>query len=95
MTDGHLMAILVTKGATGGGRPLAAAPMTVLLRGRGKLLDDAGRSTVEGVSDADASQLEPGRTDLASLLDDQLFAQLTKLKREDIVYVYAFTFPNP
>lgn len=95
LPEGHLMAVLVTQVATGGGRPLVAAPMTVLLRGKGKLLDDAGHSTVEGVSDADASQLEPGRADLGALLDDQLFAQLTQLKREDIAYVYAFTFPNP
>ncbi len=95
MTDGHLMALLVTKEAKGGGRSLVAAPMTVLLRGRGKLLDEAGHSTVEGVSDADASQLEPGRVDLGLLLDDPLFSQLTKLAREDIVYVYAFTFPTP
>lgn len=95
MTDGHTMAILVTDAATGGGKPLVPAPMTALLKSRGTLLDEAGRSTVEGVSDDDAKQLEPARSDLGLLIDDPLFGLLTKLKRENIVYVYAFDFPNP
>jgi len=95
MTDGHTMAILVTDAAKGGGKPLVPAPMTALLKSRGKLVDEAGHSTVEGVSDDDAKQLEPARSDLGLLIDDPLFGLLTKLKRENIVYVYAFDFPNP
>ncbi|MBI5536097.1 MAG: hypothetical protein HY898_25475 [Deltaproteobacteria bacterium] len=96
MVNGDLYGIIVTDGVTNAqGLPFVAPPMAVLLRSRGSLVDSAGHSTVEGVADADAAQLEAGRLDLKALLDDPLFVQLTNLKRENIAYVYAFSFPNP
>jgi hypothetical protein len=96
LVDGHLVCILVSTGVTNpAGTPLVAPPMTVLLRSRGELVDAAGRSQVEGVTDADAAELEQGRRDLKELLDDPLFQAVTHLERESIAYVYAFTFPNP
>jgi hypothetical protein len=93
---GHTIATLVTTGVTNSkGVALVPSPVTVLLKARGPLVDDAGKSQVADVPDADATELEAGRADFAKLLDDELFAGLTGLNRADLVYVYAFDFPNP
>jgi len=91
LTPGHTIGVLVTDAVTSpAGRPLVPSPVTVLLRASGPLVDAEGHSAVTGVSAADAAELEAGRSDLALLLDNPLFAQLTGLDREDLVYVYAF-----
>lgn len=96
LVDGHLYGILITDGVTDpDGAALVPSPVTVLLRATGPLVDAEGHSTVDGVSDADAAELESGRLDLAELLDDELFVVLTKLARADLVYVYAFPFAAP
>ncbi len=96
LADGHLIAILMTNAVTNAaGMPFVPAPLTVLLRARGPLVDAFGASLVDGVSDSDAVAAEAGRKDLAELLDNPTFASLTGLERESLVYVYAFTFPQP
>jgi hypothetical protein len=96
MTTGHTMAILVTTGVrNGAGVSLVPPPMTVLLKAAGPIADATGKSLVSGVDDASAAQLEAGRKDFATLLDDELFASLTGLNRDGLAYVYAFDFPNP
>ncbi len=97
LPDGHTIATLVTTGVKNpAGVALVAPPITVLLKSRGPLVDAQGHSQVPSdVSDGDAAQLEGGRADFATLLDDELFASLTGLARADLAYVYGFNFPNP
>ena len=96
LTDGDLYCIILKNTITNqDDQGLVPSPTTVLLRTRGILVDDQGHSTVAGVSDADATALEAGRLQLAELLDNEQFIALTGLEREDIAYIYAFTFPNP
>jgi hypothetical protein len=96
LPDGHTVAILVTTGMKNpAGKALVPPPLAVLLKALGPLADDAGKSLVDGVADADARDLEAGRKDFATLLDDPLFASLTGLDRGALAYVYAFDFPNP
>ncbi len=96
LPDGHTIATLVTTGARNPqGVALVPPPITVLLKATGALTDAGGKSQVSDVSDADAAELEAGRKDFATLLDDELFAGLTGLSRADLAYVYAFDFPNP
>jgi len=95
-TDGHTMGLLISKGLTDEeGVAFVPSPVTVLLRASGPLVDESGKSLVDDISDGDAAMLEAGRKDLALLLDDEMFAGFTKLSRPDLVYVYAFDFPNP
>lgn len=94
--DGHTLGLLATTGITNAEAvPFVPSPVTVLLKATGELVDEKGKSNVSDVSDADAGALEAGRKDLAILLDDELFGTLTGLTRADLVYVYAFDFPNP
>lgn len=94
--EGHTLGLLATTGITNADAvPFVPSPVTVLLKATGELVDDKGKSNVSDISDADAGALEAGRKDLAILLDDDLFATLTGLTRADLVYVYAFDFPNP
>ncbi len=71
---------------------MVPSPVTVLLRASGTLLNE-GKSTVSSISDEQAVELEEGRATLAVLLNDALFAQLTKLTRADLAFVYALTVP--
>jgi hypothetical protein len=75
-----------------GGTPLVASPVTVLLTARGALVDDQGHSTVSAVADASAAMLEAGRLQLAALFDEPIVQQLTAIKREELVYCFAFPF---
>ncbi len=96
LTDGDLYCLILKNTIKNEeGQKLVPSPTTVLLRSRGVLVDDEGHSTVMGVSDADATELEAGRLQLAELLDNDQFISLTGLEREDIAYIYAFTFPDP
>jgi hypothetical protein len=70
--------------------PLVASPVSVLLTLTAPLVDTAGHSTVSGVGDAEAAQLEAGRLGLAPLLDNPIFAPLTGITRANLVYAYAF-----
>lgn len=79
------------------GRSTVPSPITVLLRTRGALVDDDGRSVVDGLPDADAAELEAGRVELSELLDDPLVSALSTtetrpngLTRELIAYLFAF-----
>lgn len=106
LTNGTLYGVILTGPAPGqdaprdavtdaGGRPLVPSPVTVLLRSRGPVVDSLGRSVVSVLSDADAQVLEEGRLQLKDLLDNQTFMSLTRLTRENIVYLYGFEWPNP
>lgn len=94
--EGHTLGLLATTGITNAdGKPFVPSPVTVLLKASGPLVDADGKSLVDDVADADAAELESGRSDLALLLDDATFSGLTKLTRKDLVYVYAFDFAKP
>lgn len=89
----HTYGILMTRGLTNAaGVPLVPSPITVLLSARGELVDATGHSNVSGVSDADARELEGGRTQFGALFDNPLIRALTGLRREDLVYLYAFPY---
>ena len=53
-------------------------------------LVDGGKSTVSGISDAEATALEVGRMGLAQVFDNPAVAQLTGVTRANVVYAYAF-----
>jgi hypothetical protein len=79
------------------GEPTVPSPITVLLRTRGALVDDDQHSLVDGVPDADAVELEAGRTELSEFLDDPLVKALSTtearpdgITRELIAYLFAF-----
>jgi hypothetical protein len=74
------------------GAPLVPSPVSVLLTARGVLVDAQGSSTVSGVADADAAQLETGRLQLGALFDTPIIAPLTGITREELVYCFAFPF---
>jgi hypothetical protein len=94
LVDNHSYCLLLTNTLTNSqGLPLVPATMSALLRARGKLVD-ADKSVISGLSDEDAQVLEPARQQLAALLDDPGFQNLTALTREDLVFLYAFTFPD-
>jgi hypothetical protein len=92
---GKTYGIVVTKGAQSPkGLPLVRPPVSVLLMARGPLVN-AGKSTVSSVSDADAMALEGGRQQLGPLLDNPTVfgaGSFTNIKREDIAYLFAFTW---
>jgi hypothetical protein len=88
---GHTIGLFFTSAIKSpDGEPLVASPVSVLLRLTAPLVDDLGYSTVSGVSNTDAAQLEAGRQALAPLLDNPIFAPLTGVTRANIVYAYAF-----
>ncbi|MCD6496827.1 MAG: hypothetical protein J7M25_00790 [Deltaproteobacteria bacterium] len=96
MIDGDLYCVIFSKSMRDPDfNSLVPSPVTVMLRARGELIDADGHSNVAEFSDADAAQLEVGRLQMKTLLDDPQFQALTRLKREDIVYLYAFTYPDP
>jgi len=96
MTDGELYCLILSRNMRNPDfESLVPSPVTVLLRSRGELIDADGHSNVAEFSDADAAQLEAGRLQMKTLLDDPQFQALTRLQREDIVYLYAFTYPDP
>jgi hypothetical protein len=76
--------------------------VTVFLRARGALVDSEGSSLLDGVSDADAQELEQGRSQISQLLDDPVIQTVTVsparpagLTREQIVYLFGFPFVSP
>jgi hypothetical protein len=97
MVDGDLYGIIITTGLTNeDGLPIVPSPATVFVRTRGTLLDPNGHSTVSSIDDAQAAQAEAGRLQLAALLDDSTFQTIVGgLEREEIAYLYAFSYPDP
>jgi hypothetical protein len=100
LIEGDTYAVLLTTNATG--KPLVPSPVTVLLRSRGELVDPEGISQVDGVSNADAQQLEQGRLQFKELLDDPLIIAATTsekrikgLTRELVAYLYGFPLSIP
>ena len=90
---GHQYGVFLRRGIHDDrGRSLVASPVSVLLTLRGNLVDAMGRSMISSVADADASALEAGRLQLGMLFDNQMLGALTGgwLKREDLIYCYAF-----
>jgi hypothetical protein len=88
---GHTIGLFFTNAIKSpDGAPLVASPVSVLLTLTAPLVDDGGYSTVSGVSNTDAGELEAGRQALAPLLDNPIFAPLTGVTRANIVYAYAF-----
>jgi hypothetical protein len=89
--SGHTIGVFFTNAIhSPDGAPLVASPISVLLTLTAPLVDDAGHSTVSGVTDANAAALEAGRKALAPLLDNPIFAPLTGVTRANLVYAYAF-----
>ena len=97
MVDSHLYVIILSADlANEAGVPMVPSPVTVFLRSQGELIDGTGTSTVSSLDDASAAELEAGRAMLQVLLDNPEFQDTTLLYgREQIVYLYAFTFPDP
>lgn len=90
---GHQYGLFLKRGIhDAAGASLVPSPVSVLLRLRAPLLDEAGHSTISTVSDGDATQLEAGRRQLAMLFDDNAFATFTQVVREELVYCFAFPF---
>jgi len=88
---GHTIGLFFTNGLKDpGGNPLVASPISKLLTLRGPLVDADGHSTISGVSDAAAAQLEAGRQQLASLFDSTALTGLTGINRDNLVYCFAF-----
>lgn len=93
---GHPIGLFFTNGLESpDGEPLVASPVSILLSLTAPLVDSAGHSTVSSISDADAAALESGRTQLAPLFDNPLFAPLTGVSRANLVYAYAFVPVQP
>jgi hypothetical protein len=93
---GHQYGIFMTRALRDPtGASLVPAPISVLLTSRAPLTDDAGKSAISTVADTDAATLEAGRQQLATLFDNPVFAPLTGIAREDLVYCFAFGFEAP
>jgi len=87
---GHLIALFFTNAIKSpDGAPLVASPVSVLLTLTAPLVE-GGHSTVSGISDAQATALEPGRQGLAQVFDNPAVAQATGITRANVVYAYAF-----
>lgn len=97
MIDGDLYGIIMTTRLTNeDGDPIVPSPATVFVRTRGTLLDPNGHSTVSQIDDATAAQAEAGRLQLIQLLDSSTFQTIVGgLEREEIAYLYAFSYPDP
>jgi hypothetical protein len=92
---GHQYGVFVTNLVRApDGAPLVPSPISVLLTSPTPVADGEGRSLVSTVPDADAALLEAGRAELAELLDNPVFAPLTGVTRDSLVYTFAFTFPG-
>jgi hypothetical protein len=72
------------------GRSLSPSPVSKLLTLRAPLVTSTGKSTLSSVGDADASMLEVGRSQLATLFDNALLDQVIGLSRDALVYCFAF-----
>jgi hypothetical protein len=91
-----LYGVVVTRAAKSPtGVAMVSPPISVLLMAHGPLVDAAGKSTVSSVSDANATQLELGRQQLAPLLENPTLAGVAWQRREDIAYLYAFAVGAP
>jgi hypothetical protein len=88
---GHQIGVfLTTEIHDPSGRSLSPSPVSKLLTLRAPLLTSAGKSALSSVSDADATMLESGRSQLKALLDNPTLGQLTGLMRDTLVYCFAF-----
>jgi len=92
LVAGHQYGVFMTNGLVDAkGAPLVPSPISVLLSLQGTLVDPAtGHSTISTVADADAVQLEAGRSQLAVLFNDTHFKALTGVGRDNLVYAFAF-----
>jgi hypothetical protein len=97
LVDQHLYCIIFKDTLTNPDAvPFVASPVTVFLRSEGELVSSEGISNVSSLDDSSAAELEQGRIMLAELLDDPDFIAATGIdSRDEIVYLYAFTFPDP
>ncbi len=69
------------------GRRVSAAPAFALLRSKASLLDAAGKSAIAGVSDANATALEPARLGLKPMFDA---LDAAGLKRSDLALAFSY-----
>jgi hypothetical protein len=89
-------AVVVTRDAKSPtGKALVPPPAVVLALARGPVVNAAGVSQVTSVSNAQAAVIEQSRLLLQQLLDNQLFVDLTRLRRETIAYVASFNWGAP
>ncbi len=96
LQKGQTYGIVVTRDAkNAAGKALVPPPVSVFLMARGKLIGDDGKSTVSTLSDIEATLVEAGRKQLATLLDDPTFVAFTQLRRESIGYLFAFPYGGP
>jgi hypothetical protein len=75
------------------GVPLVASPVSKLLTLEAELANSSGESLVSALTNEQASMLEAGRSALAPLFDEPLFATATGITRERLVYCFAFALP--
>jgi hypothetical protein len=95
-TPAHQYGLFMTRAVHDpSGAALVPPPISVLLTSTWLVADDAGKSELSSVADADAVVLEAGRAQLAELFDNPFFQPLTGIVREDLVYCFAFEFQGP
>ncbi len=89
----HTIGLFFTNGLHDpAGQPLVASPVSVLLTLQGSLIDSQMHSVISGLTDAQAAMAEAGRRQLEPLFDNAALAGLTGIKRENLVYCFAFSF---
>jgi hypothetical protein len=89
----HTMGLFFTNGLHDpAGIPLVASPVSVLLTLQGSLVDADMHSVISGLSDAQAAVAEAGRRQLQPLFDNAALTGITGIRRDDLVYCFAFNF---
>lgn len=92
LKPGHAHLVVMTNGVIGDndeGFPVEAQAITVLTRNTFPLVDDAGRSQVEGLPDANAAVVEPLRQSFQPLWEAA--EAVTGLQRSFIPLIFTFT----
>ncbi|MES1165851.1 MAG: hypothetical protein ABUR63_08840 [Verrucomicrobiota bacterium] len=89
----HTIGLFFTNGLHDpAGVPLVASPVSVLLTLQGSLVDANMHSVISGLSDAQAAVAEAGRQQLEPLFDNAALTGITGIKRDNLVYCFAFNF---
>ncbi|HVV16341.1 MAG TPA: hypothetical protein VHH90_03985 [Polyangia bacterium] len=89
----HTIGLFFTNGLRDpAGQPLVASPVSVLLTLQGSLVDSDMHSVIAGVSDGQAAIAEGGRRQLQPLFDNAALTGLTGIRRDNLVYCFAFKY---
>ena len=92
LVDSHRYGLFFTDGLRDlAGDPLVASPVSKLLTLEAELLTTSGASAVSSLSKEQAVSLEAGRRALSPLFDEAAFAAATGIRRDNLVYCFAFS----